>query len=126
MINNDPGMLIALKSSQLKYDLNGLIPAVIQDQRTGSVLMVGYMNEEALKRTLKNGQVCFWSRSRQEYWVKGATSGNYFALKEIRADCDGDALLLKVVPQGDGVACHTGRYSCFYQNIASSTGETDD
>ncbi|MGM0651273.1 MAG: phosphoribosyl-AMP cyclohydrolase [Bacillota bacterium] len=107
-----------LKTNQLKYDQNGLLPAVIQDVRTDAVLMVGYMNEEAVKRTLKEGKVCFWSRSRQEYWVKGETSGNFFDLKAIYADCDADTLLVKVVPLGPGIACHTGRYSCFYNSLA--------
>ncbi len=108
-----------LASAELKYDQQGLIPAVIQDFNTSALLMVGYMNEEALKRTLSEGLVCFWSRSRQEYWVKGLTSGNTFKLIAIYADCDADALLLKVVPQGPGVACHTGRYSCFFNELAA-------
>ena len=114
-----------LDTGQLKYDEKGLIPAVIQDDRTDAVLMVGYMNEESLKRTLSDRRVCFWSRSRQEYWVKGETSGNIFALRSIRADCDADALLVKVVPQGKGVACHTGRYSCFYNGIAGSESKPE-
>lgn len=118
--------LIPLHNNQLKYDQNGLIPAVIQDDRTSAVLMVGYMNEEALKRTIANKKVCFWSRSRQEYWVKGETSGNIFDLKSINVDCDADALLVRVVPLGDGVACHTGRYSCFFQELAGMRGKTDD
>lgn len=108
-----------LQTGELKYDQNGLIPAVIQDDKTGAVLMVGYMNEEALKRTMANRRVCFWSRSRQEYWVKGETSGNIFAMQSIHADCDADALLVKVIPQGPGLACHTGRYSCFFNSIDS-------
>jgi phosphoribosyl-AMP cyclohydrolase len=120
------GQLQPLKSNELKYDQKGLIPAVIQDDRTEAVLMVGYMNEEALKRTIKNGKVCFWSRSRQEYWVKGETSGNLFELKSIKADCDADALLVRVIPLGNGVACHTGSYSCFFQDLAGMKGLTDD
>jgi phosphoribosyl-AMP cyclohydrolase len=107
-----------LELKQLKYDQNGLIPAVIQDSKTGAVLMVGYMNEEAVRRTINNRKVCFWSRSRREYWVKGETSGNYFELKSIAADCDADALLVKVIPLGPGLACHTGRYSCFFNALA--------
>ncbi len=118
--------LIPLHSNQLKYDQNGLIPAVIQDDRSSAVLMVGYMNEEALKRTITNKKVCFWSRSRQEYWVKGETSGNIFDLKSINVDCDADTLLVRVVPLGNGVACHTGRYSCFYQELVGMKGKTDD
>lgn len=112
-----------LETGELKYDQKGLIPAVIQDHKTGAVLMVGYMNEESLKRTLADKKVCFWSRSRQEYWVKGETSGNIFEMESIRADCDADALLLKVTARGPGVACHTGRYSCFFNNINSSHGQ---
>jgi len=112
--NNEPQ---ALETSELKYDQNGLLPAVIQDHRNNAVLMVGYMNEEALKRTLNTGRVCFWSRSRQEYWVKGESSGNFFELKSIYADCDADTLLVKVMPLGPGLACHTGRYSCFFNTL---------
>lgn len=108
---------IPLERQKLKYDSAGLIPAIIQDERTGSVLMVGYMNEESLERTIRGGRVCFWSRSRKEFWVKGETSGNYFSLRAIRADCDADALLVSVIPEGPGLACHTGRYSCFYHTI---------
>ncbi|HSW35731.1 MAG TPA: phosphoribosyl-AMP cyclohydrolase, partial [Candidatus Limnocylindrales bacterium] len=119
-----------LKAEQLKYDKSGLIPAVIQDYRNGAVLMVGYMNQEAVNRTSASGKVCFWSRSRQEYWVKGETSGNIFQVKSINADCDADALLIKVIPQGAGVACHTGSYSCFFNNLAAydpeKRGDLDD
>ena len=110
--------LTPLEIVKLKYDDKGLLPAVIQDVRTNAVLMVGYMNEESLRRTLKEGKVCFWSRSRQEYWVKGETSGNYFDVKSIYADCDADTLLVRVVPLGPGKACHTGRYSCFFNSLA--------
>jgi phosphoribosyl-AMP cyclohydrolase len=84
------------------------------------------MNDEALRRTVKERRVCFWSRSRQEYWVKGETSGNLFQLKTIKADCDADALLVRVVPQGQGVACHTGNYSCFFQDLAAMAEQADD
>jgi len=99
----------------LKYDKKGLIPAIIQDYRTGEVLMVAYMNEESLRRTIRSGKTCFWSRSRKEYWVKGATSGNFQFVKGIYYDCDMDALLIKV--RQVGVACHTGNRSCFYRKI---------
>jgi len=108
----------ALETGELKYDQNGLVPAVIQDHRNNVVLMVGYMNEEAIRRTLNDGRVCFWSRSRQEYWIKGESSGNYFEVKSIYADCDADTLLVKVIPLGPGLACHTGRYSCFFNTMA--------
>ncbi len=106
-----------LKPEELKYDAHGLLPAVIQDHRTGAVLMVGYMNSEAVKRTVESGKVCFWSRSRQEYWIKGETSGNYFKVESLFADCDVDTLLVKVVPLGPGKACHTGRYTCFFNTL---------
>ena len=106
-----------LNSGNLKYDQKGLLPAVIQDFSNNAVLMVGYMNDEAVRRTINSGKVCFWSRSRQEYWVKGETSGNFFEVKSMHADCDADALLVKVIPLGPGLACHTGRYSCFFNNL---------
>jgi phosphoribosyl-AMP cyclohydrolase len=99
---------------ELKFDAGGLIPAVIQDNRTGAVLMVGYMDREALRRTMESGAVWFWSRSRRTYWLKGETSGNVFAVRELYADCDADTLLVKVSLREGGVACHTGRYSCFF------------
>lgn len=98
-------------AARLKRDANGLVCAVIQDQASGRVLMVGWMNDEALARTLAEGRVTFWSRSRQEYWRKGDTSGHYQYLRGIEIDCDGDALLLQV--EQVGAACHTGQPSCF-------------
>jgi len=99
----------------LKLDSNGLIPAIIQDYKTKEVLMLGYMNKESLKRTIKSGRTCFWSRSRQEYWVKGETSGHFQFVKSILFDCDVDALVIKV--RQVGVACHTGNRNCFYRKI---------
>jgi phosphoribosyl-ATP pyrophosphohydrolase/phosphoribosyl-AMP cyclohydrolase len=90
---------------------NGLIPVVIQDNTTLQVLMVGFMNEEALEKTLKEGKVTFFSRSKNRLWTKGETSGNYLIVKEITVDCDSDSLLVKVDPTGP--VCHTGTYSCF-------------
>lgn len=101
--------------SQLKFDERGLITAVLQHHLTREVLMVAWMNEEALKLTLATGEAHFWSRSRQQLWHKGATSGNIQRVGEIRADCDGDTLLLLVDPAGP--ACHTGETSCFYQTL---------
>ena len=101
--------------SKLKFNNKGLIPAVLQDVDTGEVLMMAYMNENSLRKTFKTGKACFWSRSRQELWLKGETSGNYQEVEEIRMDCDNDTLLLKVKPEGP--ACHTGNRSCFYRNI---------
>jgi len=100
----------------LKFDKQGLIPAIIQDYKTGEVLMVAYMNKESIKRTLKIGKTCFWSRSRKKFWVKGETSGHFQFIKSICYDCDMDALLFKV--RQIGVACHTGNRSCFYRKMS--------
>lgn len=99
----------------LKFDDKGLIAAIIQDAESGEVLMLGYMNEESLKRTRESGQAWFYSRSRQELWHKGATSGNYLDVCAIWKDCDADALLVKVRPHGP--VCHTGNRSCFYREL---------
>ena len=103
----------------LRFDKKGLIPAIIQDQKTRVVLMLGYMNKRSLARTLKLGRTCFWSRSRKEYWIKGTTSGHVQLVKSIYYDCDMDALLIKV--RQKGVACHTGNYSCFYRRLNLKT-----
>ncbi|HEX3681029.1 MAG TPA: phosphoribosyl-AMP cyclohydrolase [Bryobacteraceae bacterium] len=94
----------------------GLIPAVVQDANTHRVLMVGYMNREAFERTIETGHVTFFSRSRQELWTKGGSSGHYLNLKSIAVDCDGDALLVEAEPIGPGV-CHNGYYSCFFRTF---------
>jgi len=99
----------------LKFDKSGLIPAIIQDYKTGEVLMVAYMNKTSLKRTVSSGKTCFWSRSRKKYWRKGETSGNFQFVKKIYYDCDMDTLLIKV--RQVGVACHTGNRTCFYRKI---------
>ena len=101
---------------ELKYDDNGLIPAIIQDVKSNEVLMMAYMNKVSLERTIESGKTCFWSRSRQKYWVKGETSGNIQIVKEILYDCDEDTLLIKVEQAGSG-ACHTGNRTCFYRTI---------
>ena len=100
----------------IKFDEKGLVPAVLQDAVTKKVLMVAYMNEESLKMTLETGKATFWSRSRNELWVKGATSGNYMNVVAVDVDCDEDCLLLSV--KADGPACHTGKESCFYRRIS--------
>lgn len=100
---------------ELKFDAQGLIPAIIQDHRTKEVLMIAYMNEASLKKTLELKKTCFWSRSRNQYWVKGETSGHFQFVKEIAYDCDRDALLVKV--RQVGAACHTNKKSCFYRKI---------
>lgn len=98
---------------------NGLIPAIVQDAQDGTVLMLAYMNEESLKKTLETGKATFWSRSRQALWTKGESSGNFQLVREIRKDCDSDTLLLKV--ESTGPACHTGRRSCFYRLLDDET-----
>ena len=100
--------------ASLRYDAQGLIPAVLQDAGSHEVIMLGWMNEETLRRTLEVGQAVFWSRSRQEVWHKGATSGDYARVLEVRTDCDGDVLLLQVELLGGGI-CHTGAHSCFVE-----------
>jgi phosphoribosyl-AMP cyclohydrolase len=97
--------------------LDGLIPAVVQDDATGDVLMVGFMNDAALQQTRDSGFATFFSRSRGKLWTKGETSGNRLAVKRILVDCDDDTVLLKVTTLGDGVACHTGQRSCFYREL---------
>ncbi len=101
--------------SKLKFNADGLIPAVIQDYKSKDVLMLAYMNIDSLRQTLKIGKTCFWSRSRKEYWVKGMTSGHFQYVKGIHYDCDCDTLLVKV--RQVGAACHTHKKSCFYRNI---------
>jgi phosphoribosyl-AMP cyclohydrolase len=98
-----------------QYDERGLVPAIVQDARTGEVLMMAWMNAESLELTRQTGQAHFWSRSREDLWLKGATSGNTLQLVEMRIDCDQDTLLLKVDPAGP--ACHTGQRSCFYRTL---------
>lgn len=98
----------------LKFDEKGLIPAIIQDGKSGQVLMMAYMNRESLRKTMETGRTWFYSRSRQELWMKGESSGHIQQVREIRYDCDHDTLLLLV--EQTGAACHTGHYSCFYRN----------
>jgi phosphoribosyl-AMP cyclohydrolase / phosphoribosyl-ATP pyrophosphohydrolase len=101
--------------TDLKFDDRGLLPAIVQDVNTNSVLMLAYVDEEALRRTLDTKTTWFWSRSRREYWNKGATSGNVQKVVDVRFDCDADAVLMIVDPAGP--ACHTGEYSCFYRSL---------
>jgi phosphoribosyl-ATP pyrophosphohydrolase/phosphoribosyl-AMP cyclohydrolase len=113
----------------LKLDAQGLIPAVVQDVHTKEVLMVAYMNQETVQMTLETGKATFWSRSRQQVWVKGETSGNYLNVKQVRVDCDADCLMILAEPEGP--ACHTGNRSCFYRKVegdalVEDTQETGD
>lgn len=106
----------AFSFEELKKGPDGLIPVIVQDFANGEVLMLAYMNKEAYEQTLREGIMCYWSRSRQELWRKGDTSGHYQYLKEILIDCDLDTILVKV--DQIGAACHTGKRSCFYRKLA--------
>jgi phosphoribosyl-ATP pyrophosphohydrolase/phosphoribosyl-AMP cyclohydrolase len=106
-----------------KFDGNGLIPAIAQDAESRDVLMFAWMNEESLRRTRDSGQAWFWSRSRNELWHKGATSGHTLDVREIRYDCDADVLLLKV--NANGPACHTGEPSCFFRELKQDTADDE-
>ena len=106
---------MAFDFSKIKFDAQGLVPAVVQDVQTNAVVMLAYMNKESLKLTLETGYTWCWSRSRQELWNKGATSGNLQKVVEMCYDCDGDAILIKA--KLSGPACHTGQYSCFHNII---------
>ena len=106
----------------LRFGDDGLIAAIVQDRSTLEVLMVAYMNDEALRRSIETGRTWFWSRSRKEYWQKGETSGDRQFIREIRYDCDGDALLVLVDQHGRG-ACHTGERTCFYRVFAEGDGD---
>ncbi len=108
---------------QLKYDSNGLIPAIIQDAENGDVLMLAYMNEKSFNLSRETGRTWFWSRSRGELWCKGETSGNRQYIKEMYYDCDADAVLVKVIQVGP--ACHTGERSCFFNPITFSKCEQE-
>ena len=101
----------------IKWDRDGLVPVIAQEQNSGDVLMFAWMNREALAATAERGQAVYWSRSRQRLWHKGEESGHHQTVHEMRMDCDNDVLLLKVTQQGHdpGISCHTGRHSCFYQ-----------
>ena len=106
---------MAFDFSKIKFDAQGLVPAVVQDAKTNAVVMLAYMNKESLKLTLETGYTWFWSRSRQELWNKGATSGNLQKVVAMFYDCDGDAILVQA--ELSGPACHTGQYSCFHNVI---------
>tara|TARA_Y100000766_G_C18822844_1_gene563896 strand:- start:186 stop:575 length:390 start_codon:yes stop_codon:yes gene_type:complete len=99
----------------ISFDSNGLVPAIAQQHDSGEILMMAWMNVDSIRETLETGRVCYWSRSRQSLWRKGETSGQVQSLKELRVDCDGDTLLLQV--DQAGVACHTGRRSCFFRAV---------
>ena len=110
------GMPLAEALDGLRWNAEGLVPAIAQQHDSGEVLMMAWMNREALDETLQTGRVCYWSRSRQKLWRKGESSGQVQVLKEMRFDCDGDTVLLRV--DQTGPACHTGRRDCFYNRVA--------
>ncbi len=109
---------------QPHYDARGLIPSIVQDAKNGRVLMLAWMNAESFEMTLKTGETHFWSRSRQEIWHKGATSGNIQKVVEMILDCDGDTLLVRVNPAGP--ACHTGAISCFFNSLSTNSVEVEE
>ncbi|MBW4674540.1 MAG: bifunctional phosphoribosyl-AMP cyclohydrolase/phosphoribosyl-ATP diphosphatase HisIE [Desmonostoc geniculatum HA4340-LM1] len=127
MYSNDSYSLhYAIPVEEIRYDERGLVPAIVQDYLDGTVLMMAWMNQESLQKTLETQETWFWSRSRQEFWHKGATSGHIQKVRSIRYDCDSDALLVGVEQVGD-IACHTGERSCFHQiegKIAPPPGDT--
>ncbi|MBO0587687.1 bifunctional phosphoribosyl-AMP cyclohydrolase/phosphoribosyl-ATP diphosphatase HisIE [Sporosarcina sp. E16_8] len=115
-------MTMTLEIDTLSFDENGLIPAIVQDDRTGNVLMLAYMNKESLQKTIDTKETWFFSRSRQELWNKGATSGNRQIVKNLSLDCDSDAILVQVTPLGP--ACHTGEVTCFHKQIFDEVVQT--
>ncbi len=123
MANRENTALEVADLGAIRFGEDGLIPGIVQDAQDGAVLMVGYVNAEALAKTLDTGDVWFWSRSRRALWHKGETSGNYLRLVEIRLDCDGDALLFRARPEGP--TCHTGDRSCFSRTIPTAHSHTE-
>ncbi|MGH9023236.1 MAG: phosphoribosyl-AMP cyclohydrolase [Acidimicrobiia bacterium] len=128
MRNSTPITLSLGSLDTVRYDAAGLVPAIVQEQATGLVLMLAYMNQESLRRTLTTGRTWFWSRSRGEYWCKGETSGDRQWVRDAFYDCDGDALLILVEQEGKG-ACHVGERTCFYRSFADTdtgAGEAEE
>jgi phosphoribosyl-AMP cyclohydrolase len=120
MLVETPIAATADQLAEVQFNADGLVPAIVQEAGTGQVLMMAWMNEESLHRTLETGRTWFWSRSRQEYWCKGETSGDRQYVREARYDCDVDALLFVVEQEGRG-ACHTGERSCFFRRAEGVT-----
>jgi len=117
-------LVVTMDFSRVKFDEQGLVPAVVQDWRDGSVLMLAFMNREALQKTLETKSVHFWSRSRKKLWEKGETSGNKLTLKDLFVDCDGDTLLIKAEPAGP--TCHTGEKACFFTRLEGGGEKTQE
>jgi phosphoribosyl-AMP cyclohydrolase len=113
---------VDIELAQVAYSADGLVPAIVQEESTGQVLMMAWMNEDALRATLRTGRMTYWSRSRREQWVKGETSGDRQWLRRAYYDCDGDTLLFVVEQEGRG-ACHTGQHSCFYRELKARDDE---
>ena len=107
---------------KLKFNADGLIPAIIQEQSTGRVLMMAWMNKESVRRSIEEGKTVFWSRSRQKYWIKGESSGNVQLIEDVAFDCDGDTLLFQV--EQKGAACHEGYKSCFFRSVREKGAES--
>ena len=114
-MTNETLIITPRNLQKLRFNSDGLIPAIVQDDKTKDVLMMAYMNLASLKKTLKDGRTCFWSHSRKEFWTKGMTSGHFQYVKSICYDCDLDTILIKV--RQVGAACHTGKKSCFYRTL---------
>ncbi|MBN9010087.1 MAG: phosphoribosyl-AMP cyclohydrolase [Rhizobiales bacterium] len=112
------------RAAGARFDRDGLVTAIVQDAGSGEILMVAHMNAEALARTIATGEGWFWSRSRKAMWRKGESSGNTLAVRELRIDCDQDAVILKASIAGDGAACHTGYRSCFYRTVPVGAAPT--
>ncbi|WP_041841993.1 phosphoribosyl-AMP cyclohydrolase [Actinoplanes friuliensis] len=121
LVNGPVSALDPAVAARLRRSSDGLVAAIVQEAGTGDVLMLAWMDDEALHRTLTSGRATYWSRSRQEYWVKGATSGHHQYVKSVSLDCDGDALLVTV--EQVGAACHTGTHTCFSDNLPVTDGE---
>jgi len=111
--------------NNVRWDLDGLLPAIVQDASTGKVIMFAWMNRETLEKSIKQRKAIYWSRSRKQIWVKGEESGHYQNIEDMFLDCDNDVLLIKVTQKG-GIACHTGRESCFYNQINMQTNKIEE
>jgi phosphoribosyl-AMP cyclohydrolase/phosphoribosyl-ATP pyrophosphohydrolase/phosphoribosyl-AMP cyclohydrolase len=120
-IQSTPIAATAGQLADVTFNEDGLVPAIVQEEHTGRILMMAWMNADSLRETMATGRTWFWSRSRQEYWCKGETSGDRQYVREAYYDCDGDTLLFVVEQEGEG-ACHTGEYSCFYRPFGSDAG----
>ena len=122
LVNGPVSALDPAIAARLRRTADGLVAAIVQEAGTGDVLMMAWMDDEALHRTLTTGRATYWSRSRREYWVKGATSGHHQFVRSVALDCDGDALLVTV--EQIGAACHTGTHTCFFDDLPQTTPET--